>query len=102
MEGMRRLDEIYRMRRRLPAPAVVQLRRAARREDALEIRVLGYLGPGARTVGDIVDGVLVGGDADEYDALKRARPARGRRDGARRAPGVRPAGQTRRRPATST
>jgi hypothetical protein len=33
------------------------------------MRVLGYLGPGARTVGDIVAGALVGGDADEYDAL---------------------------------
>jgi hypothetical protein len=38
-------------------------------EDALEKRVLGYLGPGARTVGDVVEGLLVGGDADEYDAL---------------------------------
>ena len=39
-------------------------------EDALEACVLGYLGPGARAVGDIVDGLLVGGVADEYDALK--------------------------------
>lgn len=68
MEGMRRLDETYRMRRRLPAPAVVRYV-GGEAEDALEVRVLGYLGPGARTVGDVVEGLLVGGDADEYDAL---------------------------------
>jgi hypothetical protein len=72
MEGMRRLDETYRLRRRLPAPAVVHYVGGAS-EDPLEIRVLGYLGPGARTVGDVVEGVLVGGDADEYDALQALR-----------------------------
>ena len=65
---MRRLDETYRMRRRLPAPAVLWYL-GGEAQDALEARVLGYLGPGARTVGDVVEGVLVGGDADEYDAL---------------------------------
>jgi hypothetical protein len=68
IEGMRRLDETYRLRRRLPAPAVVRYVGGGT-EDALEVRVLGYLGPGARTVGDIIEGILVGGDADEYDAL---------------------------------
>jgi Domain of unknown function (DUF4388) len=68
IEGMRRLDEVYRLRRQLPAPAVVRFRGGAS-EDPLEARVLGYIGPGARTVGDIVEGILVGGDADEYDAL---------------------------------
>ena len=68
IEGMRRLDEVFRMRRRLPAPAVVRFLGGGT-TDPLEIRVLGYLGPGARTVGDLVDGILVGGDADEYDAL---------------------------------
>jgi hypothetical protein len=68
IEGMRRLDETYRLRRRLPAPAVVRYL-GGDSEDPLETRLLGYLGPGARTVGDVVEGVLVGGDADEYDAL---------------------------------
>ncbi|HTX70470.1 MAG TPA: DUF4388 domain-containing protein [Thermoleophilia bacterium] len=68
IEGMRRLDEVYRLRRRLPAPALVRYRGGSS-DDPLENRVLGYLGPGARTVGDIVEGLLVGGDADEYDAL---------------------------------
>jgi len=69
MEGMRRLDETRRLRRELPAPAVV--RYAGGSSDyALEVRVLGYLGPGARPVGDVVEGLLVGGDADEYDALR--------------------------------
>jgi hypothetical protein len=68
IEGMRRLDEVYRLRRKLPAPAVVRYSGGGS-EDPLELRVLGYIGPGARTVGDVVEGVLVGGDADEYDAL---------------------------------
>ena len=72
IEGMRRLDETYRMRRRLPAPAVVRYL-GGDADDALEARVLGYLGPGARTVGDVVEGILVGGDADEYDALHALR-----------------------------
>jgi len=69
IEGMRRLDEVYRMRRRLPAPAVLRYRGGAP-EDPLDARVLGYLGPGARRVGDVVDGLLVDGDVDEYDVLK--------------------------------
>lgn len=68
MEGMRRLDEIRRLRRLLPAPARVRLI-AGEAQDEVESRVLGYLGPGARRVGDIIEGVLVGGEADEYDAL---------------------------------
>jgi hypothetical protein len=68
IEGMRRLDEVHRLRRRLPSPAVIRYRGGST-EDPLQMRVLGYLGPGARTVGDIVAGALVGGDADEYDAL---------------------------------
>ena len=69
MEGMRRLDEIQRLRRVLPAPARVRLV-GGEGQDPVEASVLGYLGPGARLLGDIVEGVLVGGEADEYDALK--------------------------------
>jgi hypothetical protein len=69
MEGMRRIDELVELRRRLPAPVHVRVLEG-QAQDAIEARVLGYLGPGARAVGDIVDGVLVGADADEYDALK--------------------------------
>jgi hypothetical protein len=69
IEGMRRLDETYRLRSRLPAPAVARYV-GGLSDDPLENRVLGYLGPGARTVGDIVEGMLVGGDADEYDVLE--------------------------------
>jgi hypothetical protein len=68
IEGMRRLDEVYRMRRRLPARAVVRFLGGGT-EDPLECRVLGYIGPGARSMGDLVDGMLVGGDVDEYDVL---------------------------------
>jgi hypothetical protein len=32
--------------------------------------VLSHLGPGQRAVGDIVDGALVDGTADEYDVLQ--------------------------------
>jgi len=69
MEGMRRLDELPRLRVELPAPARVRLL-GGEAEDELEARVLGYLGPGARRLGDVVEGLLLGGDADEYDALK--------------------------------
>ena len=71
MEGMRRIDEIQQLRRQYPAPAVVGLRnRGAMSDDPTESRVLGYIGPGARTVGDIVEGILVGGEFDEYDTLR--------------------------------
>lgn len=69
MEGMRRIDETQRLRATLPAPARVRYQKGDA-QDATEARVLGYLGPGARSVGDIVEGVLVGGEADEYDALQ--------------------------------
>jgi hypothetical protein len=72
IEGMRRLDETYRLRRRMPAPALVRYL-GGDTDEPLEARVLGYLGPGARTVGDVVEGLLVGGDADEYDALQALR-----------------------------
>jgi hypothetical protein len=69
MEGMRRLDETRRLRRKLPAPARVRLL-GGEGDDELETRVLGYLGPGARLLGDVVEGLLVGGDSDEYDVLE--------------------------------
>jgi hypothetical protein len=69
MEAMRRVDEIGRLRYNLPAPAKVALL-GGKPEDRIEASVLGYLGPGARSVGDIVDGALVDGLADEYDVLR--------------------------------
>ncbi len=71
MEGMRRIDEIQQLRRQYPAPAVAGLRSSdASSDDPIEARVLGYIGPGARAVGDIVEGIFLGGEYDEYDALK--------------------------------
>ena len=69
MEGMRRIDEIRRLRILMPAPAIVRLV-AGDAGDPAEAQVLGYVGPGARTVGDVVAGLLVGGEFDEYDALR--------------------------------
>jgi hypothetical protein len=69
MEGMRRLDELGRLRHQVPASARLRLL-GGEVADQLEARVLGYLGPGARLAGDVVDGLLVGGHADEYDALR--------------------------------
>ncbi len=69
MEGMRRIDELAELRRKFPAPTVAEFA-AGESRDAVEARVLGCLGPGARTIGDIVEGILVAGDTDEYDALK--------------------------------
>jgi hypothetical protein len=78
IEGMARLDETYRLRRSLPAPALVRYL-GGEAEDPLEARALGYVGPGARSVGDVVEGILVGGDADEYDALHAVRRLLGRK-----------------------
>jgi Domain of unknown function (DUF4388) len=72
IEGMRRLDETRRLHQRLPAPAVVHAV-GGEAEDALEARILAHLGPGAHTVGDVVEELLVGGDVDEYDALDAVR-----------------------------
>ena len=69
MEGMRRLDIVERLRRRLPAPALVRFLGVPAENEA-EASVLAYLGPGSRRLGDIVAGVLVGGERDEYDALQ--------------------------------
>jgi hypothetical protein len=69
IEGMRRLDETRRLRERLPATAIVRLV-GGEAEAPLEARVLGYVGTGARKLGDVVEGLLVAGDADEYDALQ--------------------------------
>ena len=46
MEGMRRIDEIRRLRHIMPAPAIARLL-AGIAADPNEARVLGYLGPGS-------------------------------------------------------
>jgi hypothetical protein len=70
MEGMRRLDELRRLRLELPASARVRLL-GGEAEEELEASVLGYLSPVARRLlGDIVEGLLVGGETDEFDVLK--------------------------------
>ena len=58
MEGMRRLDVVERLRRRFPAPARVRYQGGVA-EDEDEAAVLAYLGPGSRSAGDIVAGLLV-------------------------------------------
>ncbi len=77
MEGMRRLDIVDRLRGRFPAPALVRLLGGDAGDDA-EASVLAYLGPGSRRLGDIVAGVLVRGDHDEYDALLAVQRLAGR------------------------
>ena len=69
MEAMRRQDEIGRLRGGCPAPARVTLL-GGQPDDRIEAMVLGYLGPGGRTVGDIVDGALIDGIAAEYEVLR--------------------------------
>ena len=77
MEAMRRVDEIGHLRDALPAFTRLQLL-GGQPEDPVEAMVLGYLGPGERSVGDIVDGALVDGVADEYDVLCAVVRLRGR------------------------
>ena len=69
MEGMRRVDEVFRLRDALPATSRAQFV-GGDSDNAVEKSILGYLGPGARDVGDIVAGMLLEGVADEYDALR--------------------------------
>lgn len=69
MEGMRRVDEVFRLRDALPATSRA-IFIGGEPEDAVEKSILGYLGPGMRDVGDIVAGMLLDGVADEYDALR--------------------------------
>lgn len=69
MEGMRRVDEVFRLRSALPATSRATFV-GGDSENAIEKSILGYLGPGAREVGDIVAGMLLEGVADEYDALR--------------------------------
>jgi len=68
MEAMRRVDEIGRLRDAVPSYGRVTLLGGAA-DDPVEATVLGYLGPGQRSVGDIVAGKLVDGTADEYEVL---------------------------------
>ena len=69
MEGMRRLDELRRLRCELPPSARVKLI-GGEAQDELEARVLDYSGRKARPLDGIVEELLSGGDADEYDALR--------------------------------
>jgi hypothetical protein len=77
MEGIRRLDELHRLRMRFPATAVLRPL-GGEPLDAQEARVLSLLRPGARSVGDVVAGVVLEGDADELDALEAVARLRGR------------------------
>ncbi len=69
MEAMRRVDEIGHLRDALPSYARITFLGGGP-QDPVEATVLGHLGPGQRSVGDIVDGALVDGIADEYDVLQ--------------------------------
>ena len=69
MEGMRRVDESLRLREALPATSRATFV-GGESDEPVEKSILGYLGPGARDVGDIVAGMLLEGVADEYDALR--------------------------------
>jgi Domain of unknown function (DUF4388) len=69
MEGMRRVDEVFRLRDALPATSRASFV-GGEPDDPVEKSILGYLGPGMRDVGDIVAGMLLDGVADEYEALR--------------------------------
>ncbi|HJW75261.1 MAG TPA: DUF4388 domain-containing protein [Thermoleophilia bacterium] len=69
MEGMRRVDEAFRLRAALPATSRAVFV-GGESNDPVEKSILGYLGPGTRDVGDIVAGMLLEGVADEYDSLR--------------------------------
>jgi hypothetical protein len=68
IEGMRRVDEVGRLRKQMPAPARLSLRRGDG-DDETERLVLAHLGPGARRIGDIVYGIVLAGVTGEYEVL---------------------------------
>jgi Domain of unknown function (DUF4388) len=69
MEGMRRVDEVFRLRDTLPATSRATFI-GGDSDNPIEKSILGYLGPGTRDIGDIVAGMLLEGVADEYEALR--------------------------------
>lgn len=69
MEGMRRVDEVFRLRDTLPATSRATFV-GGDSDNPTEKSILGYLGPGARDVGDIVAGMLLEGVSDEYESLR--------------------------------
>ena len=101
IEGMRRLDETYRLRRRLPAPAIVRYV-GGDSDDPLEARVLGYLGPGRAHRRRRRRGHPRRRRRRRVRRAPRAAPSRGRRDRAHRAPSGGRRGGPAGRPATST
>lgn len=72
IEGMRRLDETSRLRRRLPSWAIVRYLGGGA-EDDVEARLLLYMGLGSREVGEAVETLLLDGDVDEFDVLSALR-----------------------------
>jgi hypothetical protein len=69
IDGMRRLDETHQLRRDFPAASAVRWQGGVP-EDFAEASVLGCLAAGASTLGEIVEGVLEGGEVDEHDVLR--------------------------------
>jgi hypothetical protein len=69
MEGMRRLDEVRRLRRRLPAGTKLALSAPGTPEDAVEARIVARLSVAGADVGEIVQHVVSSGRADEYECL---------------------------------
>lgn len=68
LEGMRRLDETSRLRRRLSSHMVAHYV-GGEAESCMEERVLVRLLQSPAAIGDLVEVLLTGGDIDEYDVL---------------------------------
>ena len=101
IEGMRRLDEVYRLRRTLPAPAFVRYRGGGR-HDPLEARVLGLPRPGRPHRRRRRGGHPRGRRRRRVRRPERPFASRRERDGARRAAARSRAVRAARRRTTST
>jgi hypothetical protein len=69
MEGVRRLDEVNRLRQRLPSKTRLALAAPGTPEDDVEAQVVARLSIAGGDVGEIVGHVVSSGRADEYECL---------------------------------
>ena len=69
MEGARRLDEVHRLRLRLPPGARLSLARPGAAQDAVEAQIVAFLSVSTDLVGDLVARIITSGRADEYECL---------------------------------
>ncbi len=70
MEGMRRLDEISRLRRRLPGNSVLNVGGTGSLEGIIECEIVDFVDSESRAVDSLLRYLMSAGYADEYECLR--------------------------------